>query len=275
MTLLSMNEITTYRWSFEEDVENYLEAGYGAIGVWRQKVADGDEDRAVELLASSGMAVSHLSWAGGFTGSEGRSLSESIADAQEALRFAAAIGAGSLVVYPGSRNNHTFRHAGRLLQSALDELLPLAEAVEVPIALEPIQAACAAGWTFLTDWESTLALLEQFESPYLKIAFDAYHFPVSGGYREVLRRLAAHLAIVHLSDCRQAPSLEQERCLLGAGRLPLQDIICTLQEAGYVGPFDIKLMGSDVQAVDYWTVLERSQEAFSELVPTPMHRSLT
>ena len=28
MTLLSMNEITTFRWSLEEDVENYQEAGY-------------------------------------------------------------------------------------------------------------------------------------------------------------------------------------------------------------------------------------------------------
>ena len=26
MTLLSMNEMTTYRWSLEEDVENYQEA---------------------------------------------------------------------------------------------------------------------------------------------------------------------------------------------------------------------------------------------------------
>ena len=30
MTLLSMNEITTFRWSLEEDVENYQEAGYNA-----------------------------------------------------------------------------------------------------------------------------------------------------------------------------------------------------------------------------------------------------
>ena len=40
MPRLSMNEMTTFRWSFEEDVQHYREAGYPAIGVWRQKLAD-------------------------------------------------------------------------------------------------------------------------------------------------------------------------------------------------------------------------------------------
>ena len=117
--MLSMNEITTYRWSFEEDVENYQEAGYSAIGLWRNKLTDSDEDEAIELLAESGLEVTHLSWAGGFTGSDGRTLAESVDDANEALRLAADIRAKCIVLYSGGRNNHTFRHAGRLLRSAL------------------------------------------------------------------------------------------------------------------------------------------------------------
>jgi hypothetical protein len=62
MTLLSMNEITTFRWSLDEDVENYQAAGYQAIGVWRQKLIDGDEDQVVDLLAGSGLSVSNLVW---------------------------------------------------------------------------------------------------------------------------------------------------------------------------------------------------------------------
>ena len=40
----------------------------------------------IELLADSGLKVSNLLWAGGFTGSDGRSLRESIDDAEEAVR---------------------------------------------------------------------------------------------------------------------------------------------------------------------------------------------
>lgn len=87
MPRLSMNEMTTYRWSFEEDVARYTAAGIGAIGVWRQKLSDFGEDKGVELLAESGLQVSNLLWAGGFTGSDGRSLRDSIDDALEAVHW--------------------------------------------------------------------------------------------------------------------------------------------------------------------------------------------
>ncbi len=74
MALLSMNETTTFRWSFEEDVANYAAAGIPAMGVWRQKLSDFGEDKGIELLAEAGLKVSHLFWAGGFTGSDGRSF---------------------------------------------------------------------------------------------------------------------------------------------------------------------------------------------------------
>jgi sugar phosphate isomerase/epimerase len=274
MTLLSMNEVTTFRWTLEEDVENYRAAGYNGIGVWRHKLLDGDEDQAIDLLLSSGLKVTNLSWAGGFTGSDGRTLAENVADAVDAIRTAASIGAGCLVVYSGGRNNHTFRHAGRLLRIALDELLPFAEAADVPLAIEPMHAACAKDWTFLTDLASTISLLDDYASPYLKIAYDAYHFPIHGRQRDVLKQIAPHLAIVHLSDRRQKPSVEQERCPLGLGRLQLGDVIWTLQEAGYAGDYDVKLIGSEIEEYDYWTLLEQSQLTFDELAPAAAQRSL-
>ncbi|MEX2317585.1 MAG: sugar phosphate isomerase/epimerase [Pirellulales bacterium] len=265
MTLLSMNEITTYRWSLEEDIEHYQEAGYRAIGLWRQKLADSGEDRAIDLLAESGLAVSNLLWAGGFTGSDGRTLEESLDDARDAMRLAAALRAGCLVVYSGGRNNHTFRHAGRLLRTALDELLPLAEMVEVPLAIQPMHAACAAEWTFLTELAPVLELIETTESPWLKLALDTYHFPFGDSQRRLLVRAAPHVGIVHLGDRRQPPSVDHERCPLGCGQLPLGEIVGTLQYGGYTGAFDVKLMGQEIESSDYWTLLEHSQTAFAEL----------
>ena len=90
MMRLSMNEMTTYRWSLAHDVENYQEAGYSGIGVWRHKLSDEKEDQAIDLLADSGLSVTNLSWAGGFTGSDGRTLAESIEDAADAIRLADA-----------------------------------------------------------------------------------------------------------------------------------------------------------------------------------------
>jgi sugar phosphate isomerase/epimerase len=271
MTLLSMNEITTFRWSLEQDVENYQQAGYRAIGLWRQKLADWDEDDAVDLLAGSGLAVSNVGWAGGFTGSDGRTPAESIDDAADALRLAGKLSAGCLVVYPGGRNNHIFRHARRLLRSALNELLPLAEAVEVPLAIEPMHPACACDWTFLTDLESVVSLLDEYRSPMLKLAYDTYHFPFESDQRELLSQLAPHIGIVHLGDRSSAPGLDQDRCLLGQGRLPLRETVSTLRCAGYTGAFDVKLIGPEIESFDYWTVLEQSQLAYSDFATAESH----
>ena len=68
MAGLSICELTTYRWSFEEDVHHYASAGVGALGVWRQKLSDCGESHARQLLADHHLRVSSLFWAGGFTG---------------------------------------------------------------------------------------------------------------------------------------------------------------------------------------------------------------
>ncbi len=262
-SLLSMNEVTTYRWSFEEDVWRYAAAGYKAIGVWRQKLTDFGEEQGVDLLAESGLRVTNLLWAGGFTGSDGRSLAESVDDASHAIRLAGAMNAGCLVVYPGGRNNHTFRHAERLLRTAIEKLLELAEAAEVTLAIEPMHPACAAEWTFLTDLESTIALVESFATPYLKLVLDTYHF---GHDRTVLANLgeiAPHLALVQLGDRRRSHGIDQDRCALGKGVVPLTEIVHDLLEAGYQGPFDVELVGQDIESSDYQRLLSESKQAFN------------
>ena len=274
MALLSMNEITTFRWSFEEDLEHYHHAGYRSIGVWRQKLEDCGDEQGLDLLAASGLKVSNLTWAGGFTGSDGRTLEESIDDAAVAIRLAAAMSAGCIVIYPGGRNNHTFRHAGRLLRTALSELLPLAEAAEVPLAIEPMHPACALDWTFLTDLKSVLALIDEFNSPLLKLAYDTYHFPLGARSRQSLTQIVPYLGIVHLGDRRTPPNIDQERCPLGQGCLPLGEIVTTLHKAGYEGAFDVKLTGSGIQVNDYWILLEQSQLAFAEFAQAAVPRSL-
>ena len=272
MLELSMNEVTTFRWSLEEDLENYHRAGYRSIGVWRHKLVDVEEERAIDMLAGSGLSVSSLACAGGFTGLGGVPFREGVDDAIAAMRLAAAMQAGCLVVHPGGRNNHTSRHAIRLLRLALDELLPLADDCEVPLALEPMHAACAARWTFLTDFELVCELIAEYQSPYLKLACDTYHLTWNQTERDVLADVAQHIGIVYLADRREPPSIDHDRCPLGRGQLPLTDIVGTLIEAGYSGPFDVRLMGPEISQDDYGRLLQQSRWAFTDLVQASASR---
>ncbi len=215
MAKLSMNETTTFRWSFEEDVARYAAAGIPAIGVWRQKLSDCGQDRAIELLRQHELKVSHLQWAGGFTGSDGRSYSDSVEDAREALKTAAAIGTDTLIVYSGARAGHTHSHARRLIQSALTELVPLAEELEVTLAVEPMHPGCANGCTFLASLEEVVEVLEAVGRSQVKMVFDTYHL---GQDPAILLGLLGHLLPFRIgSECLP-------RDLRGVAALVLDDV---------------------------------------------------
>jgi sugar phosphate isomerase/epimerase len=266
MAQLSMNETTTFRWSFEEDVLNYAAAGIPAIGVWRQKLSDCGSAKGIELLAESGLRVSHLFWAGGFTGSDGRSFRASVDDAADALRTANALGTHALVVYSGARAGHTFNHARRLIREALKELASPAAELGVALAVEPMHPDCAADFTFLTDIDEVLELLETVGSPQVKIVFDTYHL---GQDRRILDRIpeiAPHVALVQLGDARQPPTGEQNRCRLGDGTVPLKEIVDALAAAGYDGFYDVELLGEEIETIDYQVLLEHARQAYDQLV---------
>jgi sugar phosphate isomerase/epimerase len=267
MARLSINELTTFRWSFDEDVQGYAAAGVDGIGVWRQKLADFGEERGIELLLESGLKVSSLLWAGGFTGSDGKSFKESIEDAREAIRLAGALGAGCLIVYSGPRAGHTHNHARRLMRGALEEILPLADAVDVDLALEPMHAGCAADWTFLTQFDEAIDLIRNFNSTRLKLAFDTYHLCQNGSMLSKVRDIVDHIAIVQLGDAKEPPQGEPNRSPLGEGKLPLADVVRALEQAGYQGFYDIELMGEEIERSDYQQLVAQSKAAFERLLP--------
>lgn len=278
---LSMNEMTTYRWSFDEDLLKYREAGYTAIGVWLRKLRDFGEERAVELIEESGLEVSSVSWEGGFTGADASTAEENIASARDTLDLCAEIGAKCLVLYTGGRNGHTRRHAERLFRCALDQILPQAEEAGVPLAVEPMHPACADGWTFMTSLESALELVEEYETPALRVAIDTYHFPVEGPELAVLRELARYAAVVHLGDYSDPHGVDQARAPLGEGLAPLAKILDALSRGGYRGFCDVKLMGPEIGPCEYDELLRQSLSTFRELgrelggvtprKPTPTH----
>ncbi len=267
MASFAISELTTLRWSFEEDVTEYAALG-AAIGVWRQKLADVGQKRGAELIARAGLAVSSLQWAGGFTGSDGHTHEESLRDARAAIGSAQTLRAGCLIVHSGARGVHTANHARRLFRQALDKLLPLAEERGVRLAIEPMHAQCGAEWTFLHCLDETLALVQSYESAALKIALDTYHWGHEAALPNRLGQLAPYLGLVQLGDSRQPPRGEPNRCPLGRGIVPLREIVAGLTAAGYDGCYEVELMGEDIEAGDYRDLLLQSARSFADWTGT-------
>ncbi len=266
MARLSINELTTYRWSFEEDVTNYAAAGIPAIGVWREKLTDFGEEKALELLRESGLSVSHLLWAGGFTGADGRPFRDSVDDGIEAIRQAGLLRCPTLVVYTGPRGGHTHNHARRLIRQAFEQLIPHAEEHGVTLAVEPMHPAVAPDWTMVAGLDEAIAWLDLLGSSQIGIVFDTFHLGFDEGVTAKLSAIADRIALVQLGDTRAVPDGEPNRCRLGEGVLPLGELVTALQQAGYTGDYDVELLGDDLCDVDYHELIAHSQEAFHRLV---------
>lgn len=264
MGRLAVSELTTFRWSLEEDIAHYRAAGVSAIGVWRQKLADIGERKGAQLLAESGLAVSSLQWAGGFTGSDGHSYDDRLADARQAIALAAEIRAGCLIIHSGARGVHTHKHARRLFRQALDKLLPLAEERGVVLAVEPMTGDCGGEFTFLNCLDETFDLVSTYQSPGLGIALDVYHWGHQPEFMQRLPLLAPRLALVQIGDGREPPRGEPNRCPLGSGTIPLREIVRELISAGYGGYFEVELMGEEIEAADYCDMLAQTVRTFQE-----------
>jgi sugar phosphate isomerase/epimerase len=266
MGRLAVSELTTFRWSFEEDVAQYQAAGVSAMGVWRQKLADVGDDKGAEILAEAGLVASSLQWAGGFTGSDGHTHEESLADARQAIVTAATLRAGCLIIHSGARGDHTHNHARRLFRLALDKLLPVAEERGVNLALEPMNGDCGGEFTFLNCFDETLELVASYNSEALGILLDTFHWGHQPQLLERLPDLAPRLTLVQLGDAREPPCGEANRCQLGDGTIPLREIVHGLAASGYEGFYEVELMGEEIETADYREVLARSVRTFGDWI---------
>ena len=267
MPRFSMNEMTTYHWSFLEDVTAYRGNGVDQIGVWRRKFTDFGEDRGIDLLRESGLAVSSFSSAGGFTGADGHTFREAVDDALEALRQAAEMRAGCLVVVGGARAGHTLNHARSLLRDALCELGDAAAPLNVSIALQPVHRRPIERSSFLTSLKETVDLLASCKHPHVGIVFDFFHCWREPDLFEMIPSVVPWIKIAALCDARAPADCDDDRCLPGEGLIPMGDMIAALEAGGYRGIYDIQLLSERCWSSDYVTLLANCREALSRIAP--------
>lgn len=101
------------------------------VGVRRQQIRRIGGHLIRHVLEEHGISVRCIGFAGGFTGSLGRSYPDAVTDARNAIRLASELHASSVVIVPGERGKHTYRHAERTVRDGLYECLALAESSRI------------------------------------------------------------------------------------------------------------------------------------------------
>jgi sugar phosphate isomerase/epimerase len=270
--------MTTYHWSLLEDVTGYRAAGVNGIGVWRRKLSDFGDERGAELLRESDLYVSSFWSAGGFTGSDGQTFRESVDDALDALRLAAEVRAGCLVVVSGARAGHTFNHARRLLCDALRKLGDAAAHYGLAIALQPMHRRPVERWSMLSSLDAALDAVNHCNHPRVGLVFDAFHLWQEPELYRRIPEVVPWIKLAALSDAQTgsyAPSDEprplsdadEDRCIPGQGVLPLAQIVAALEAGGYRGAYDVHLTGERCWRSDYMALLADCRAALVNIAP--------
>jgi sugar phosphate isomerase/epimerase len=258
MLSLSVNQLSTIKWGFEEDVLHYHEAGFTSLGIWYPKLVEYGEEKGAELLQEYDFSISSLTCTCDFTSTLGKNFRQGVVQALDIIQTASEIGAKTVVLMAGGRNGHTRNHAMRILSSALEIISEAALAVGVQIAIEPIHTGCGRD-SFLNTIPQCLDMIQKIDSPNLGIAFDSYHLGQDIDSLHWLQFATPLIHLVQLGDAKHAPLGRQNRCMLGHGRVPLQDLVRSFIRHGYDGFYEIELTGAGVENLDYLQLLGESR----------------
>ena len=265
---LSVNQSTTLRWSFEEDVVRYRQSGIDAIGLWVPKLLECGEERARDWLSENGLSVSTLSYAGGFTGAFGHDLADVLVETRGLIELAGVLQAESLVVVSGPINNHITKHATRLVVESLKELADVAAENGVTLSLMPMRKAFSKDWTFLNTLDDALAVLDRVNHPAVRLAFDIYHLWPERDLLQRLPQIVSRIGVVQVSDAAAtAGRVEYDRVLPGEGILPVEEILAGLIEAGYRGYMDYQIWSTSLWKSANQDWLRLCRDNFSGLSP--------
>jgi hypothetical protein len=203
------------------------------VGLLRKTIWKYGADAVAKSISAHRLTVSSLSWAGGFTGAVGFSFREAVADGRQALREAQAVSAETLVIVPGGRAGHTFRHARRLVVDGLRFLVDDAAERRLKLAILVSPPANCATWSCLAGGDDALHVIEEVGSPIVGLACP---LPRGDGHPALVDRWQriCRRAWIAWTDIESAPSS------IGTRYPGLDETLRWLVDSGFGGVWELR-----------------------------------
>jgi len=249
---LSLNQATVKRLGVPEAVALCARHGIGAIGLWREPVAELGLAAAAAAVRAAGLRVSSLCRGGFFTHADPAARAAAAADNKAAIAEAAALGAGTLVLVsgglvPGSRD---IALARRMIADAIGELVPVAQAHGVRLGIEALHPMFAADRCVITRLGEALDLAGQFPADAVGVVVDTYHVWWDAALAADIAR--AGKRIVSYQVCDWILPLPADPLLgrghVGDGYIDFPPISAAVAAAGYAGDIEVEIFNEDVWA---------------------------
>jgi sugar phosphate isomerase/epimerase len=267
---LSLNQRTTASWSLPEAIQGCVDAGLGAIGIWREQLAEVGLDEACRLVAESGLRVSSLCRGGFFTTANRAEAEAAEADNREAIEEAAALNAATLVLVPGGlpAGDRDLQGARDRAARAIERLVPYAHELSVNLGIEPMNPIYAADRGVISTLEQALDIAERFDPADVGVVVDTFHVWWEPGVADQVQR--AGQRIVSYQICDWITPLPADtllaRGMMGDGHIDFPTFSRSVAEAGYRGDIEVEIFNADLWAAPPTEVVDTMAKRYLELV---------
>lgn len=148
--------------------------GFRSVGLYRPQLGGYELEAVREELDELSLAVSTVSFAGGFTGTIGLSYEESLADTESAIEQAVAVDAAAVVAVTGGMGGHIRKHARRLIVEGLQRAGDYAAERGRLVIVDPLldQPEPQPRWTVLGTVEQLLDVVAEVSHPAVLASLD-------------------------------------------------------------------------------------------------------
>ncbi|HEY7046596.1 MAG TPA: sugar phosphate isomerase/epimerase family protein [Jatrophihabitantaceae bacterium] len=262
---LSLNQMTTRRWSLPEAVEASARAGLGGIGVWREPLAATGVAAAAKLIRDAGLGVSSLCRGGFLTSGKPAALD----DNRRAIDEAAALDAACVVLVVGGLPDGSRDLVGARARVAetVGELTPYAAEAGVRLALEPLHPMYCADRSVLSTLAQALDLAEQLDR--VGVVVDTFHVWWDPDLPAQIARASGRISSYQICDwITPLPAdVLLARGLPGDGHIDFAPITAAVAAAGYTGHIEVEIFNQQVWDADPDQVLAAVVERYRALGP--------
>jgi sugar phosphate isomerase/epimerase len=270
LSRLSLNQRTTASWSLPDAIKGCVDAGLGAIGIWREQLAEVGIGEARRLLAESGLRVSSLCRGGFFTAAAPAEAQAAEASNREAIKEAAELEAATLVLVPGGLppGDRDLEAARNRAVQAIERLVPYAHELGVNLGIEPMNPIYAADRGVISTLAQALDIAERFDAADVGVVVDTFHLWWEPGVSEQLQR--AGQRIVSYQICDWITPLPADtllaRGMMGDGHIDFAAFTRSVASAGYRGDIEVEIFNAELWAAPPAEVVNTMAKRYLDLV---------
>jgi sugar phosphate isomerase/epimerase len=270
LSRLSLNQRTTVSWALPEAVQGCVDAGLGAIGVWREQLAEVGLDEGCRLITESGLRVSSLCRGGFFTTADPDEARAAEASNREALEEAAALNAVTLVLVPGGLppGDRDLQAARDRAARAIERLVPHAQELGVTLGIEPMNPIYAADRGVISTLAQALDIAERFDTADVGVIVDTFHLWWEPGIADQVRRAGERIVSYQVSDWITPLPADTllARGMMGDGHIDFAAFTRSVALAGYSGDVEVEIFNADLWAQPPAAVVNTMAQRYLELV---------